>query len=172
MRSGRGAWRRRCLAAAMLLAGGAARADVGDVRDPDHPRQPGGGQRHRRSTPRSTCCEPYLSKPPFTAWHEFKLLDRKVLTLTEQRRGSSSRCRTGAPATLTFLGHTGGPGEHRMRLRLFIDHREKKHRVLDTTFVLDEGGVVLHVGTEHEGGVLILGVSCKTQRLDPFSCYS
>ena len=35
--------------------------------------------------------------------------------------------------------------------------------MLDTTFVLDEGGVVLLVGQKHQGGVLIIGVSCKTQ---------
>jgi hypothetical protein len=43
-----------------------------------------------------------------------------------------------------------------------IDDPKKHSRMLDTTFKLDEGGVVLHVGQHYQGGVLILGVSCKT----------
>jgi len=106
--------------------------------------------------------KPYLSKAPFTAWHEFKLLDRKTVQIPEN--GSTLfTLPNNRQATLTFLGHTAGPGEHRLRLQLVIDHAEKKHRVLDTTFVLDEGGVVLHVGQNYQGGVLVLAVTCKTQ---------
>ena len=104
---------------------------------------------------------PYLSKAPFTAWHEFKLLDRKMLTIAE---GASQQFTmpNGRNSTLTFLGHSAdrdttgcacGCGSITVN----------KHRVLDTTFVLDEGGVVLHVGQHHDSGILIVGVSCKTQ---------
>ncbi len=148
------------LGAAMLLVGGAARAETATCDIPIIHALPGTGE--TRIDPNIDLLRPYLSKAPFTAWHDFKLLDRKMLTLQEgtpvQFEMPNSR-----PATLTFLGHTSGPGDHRMRIRLWIDHPEKKHRVLDTTYTIDEGGVVLHVGQRHGNGVLILGVSCKTQ---------
>jgi hypothetical protein len=160
MRSGRGAGTAAILAAAMLLAGGAARADSATCEIPIVHATPGGSGTDIDS--KIELLKPYLSKPPFTAWHEFKMLDRKVLTLADNAQQQFT-LPNGRTATLTFLGHTPGPGEHRMRLRLFIDHPEKKHRVVDTTFVLDEGGVTLQGGTKHEGGVLILGISCKTR---------
>ena len=103
----------------------------------------------------------YLEKAPFTAWREFKLLDRKELTIPE--KGSSSfALPNGREAILSFVEHSAGPGDHRMRLKLVIDDKNKKGKMLDTTFVLDEGGVVLQVGQKYEGGLLIIGVSCKT----------
>jgi hypothetical protein len=159
MRAARGA-AAVALGAVMLLAGSAARAESATCDVPIIHALPGGGA--TQIDPKIDMLKAYLSKAPFTAWHDFRLLDRKWLTLAE---GASSTFMMpdNRPATLTFLGHTAGPGEHRMRLRLVIEHPEKQHRVLDTTFVLDEGGVVLHVGHRHDNGVLILGVSCKTQ---------
>jgi hypothetical protein len=49
-----------------------------------------------------------------------------------------------------------------MRLRLVIDDKAKKGKMIDTTFVLDEGGVVLQGGQKYQGGILVLGISCKT----------
>jgi hypothetical protein len=159
MRAGRGA-AAVVLGAAMLLGGGAARAETATCEIPIVHAVSGTGT--VQIDPKIDRLKVYLSKAPFTAWHDFKLLDRKDLTLQENVPVEFTMP-NGRPATLTFLGHTSGPGDHRMRLRLYIDHPEKKHRVLDTTFVLDEGGVVLHVGQRHDNGVLILGVSCKTQ---------
>jgi len=159
MRAGRGA-AAAVLGAAMLLAGGAARAETATCDIPIVHALPGAGD--TKIDPAIDRLRPYLSKPPFTAWHDFRLLDRKTLTIEE---GASQQFTmpNGRASTLTFLGHTGGSGHHRMRLRLWIDHPENKHRVIDTTFVLDEGGVVLHVGQRHDSGILIVGVSCKTQ---------
>jgi hypothetical protein len=159
MRIRRGAVAAVVLGAATLLAG-AARADSATCEVPIIHATSGGSATD--IDPKIDLLKPYLSKPPFTAWHEFKMLDRKVLTLSDNAQAQFT-LPNGRTATLTFLGHTGGPGEHRMRLRLLIDHPEKKHRVVDTTFVLDEGGVTLQGGTKHEGGVLILGISCKTR---------
>jgi hypothetical protein len=146
--------------AAMLLAGGAARAEEASCDVPIIHALPGSGA--TQIDPKIDMLKAYLSKAPFTAWHDFRLLDRKTLTL--QQGGSATfEMPDHRPATLTFVGHTAGPGEHRIRLRLVIEHPEKQHRVLDTTFVIDEGGVVLNVGHRHDNGVLILGVSCKTQ---------
>jgi hypothetical protein len=147
-------------AVAMLLVGGAARAESATCDIPIIHAMSGTGVTQIDS--RIDLLRPYLSKAPFTAWHDFKLLDRKNLTL-EQNTPVQFTMPNGRPATITFLGHTSGPGDHRMRLQLYIEHPEKKHRVLDTTVVIDEGGVFLHVGQRHDNGVLILGVSCKTQ---------
>ena len=147
--------------AVMLLAAGGARASETATCDvPIVHALPGGGA--AQIDPRIDSLKTYLTKPPFTAWHDFKLLNRESLTL--QEGGSATfMLPNNRPATLTFVGHSVGPNEHRIRLRLVIEHPEKQHRVLDTTFVLDEGGVVLTVGHRHDNGVLILGVSCKTQ---------
>ncbi|MCU1280415.1 MAG: hypothetical protein JWM53_3961 [bacterium] len=147
------------LGAAMLVAGGVAHADSATCDVPIIHAMPGGGA--TQIDPKIDMLKSYLSKPPFTAWHDFRLVDRKTFTIAENA-SSQWMLPNSRQATLTFVGHTGGPREHRMRLRLVIDHLEKQHRVLDTTFVLDEGGVVLHVGQRHDSGVLILGVSCKT----------
>ncbi|MCU1277354.1 MAG: hypothetical protein JWM53_900 [bacterium] len=161
MRVGRSATAAVVLGAAILLGGGgAARADSASCDVPIIHAMAGAGT--TQIDPKIDVLRPYLSKAPFTAWHDFRLLDRKTLTIAENGE-ASFMMPNNRPATLSFLGHTGGPGEHRMRLRLVIEHPEKHHRVLDTTFVLDEGGVVLHVGQRHDSGVLILGVSCKTQ---------
>lgn len=104
---------------------------------------------------------PYLLKAPFTAWQEFKLLERRELTVPEHG-AQTFALPNGRDATLSFLDHVDGPGDHRLRLRLDIVDKKKPGKVLDTTFVLDEGGVVLSVGQHYQGGILILAVSCKT----------
>jgi hypothetical protein len=146
--------------AVALLAGGAAFAENASCDVPVIHALPGGAANAQIDAAIGTL-KPYLTRPPFTAWHQFKLLDRKNVQVA-QGGSQSFILPNNRKATLSFLGHTQGPGEHRLRLRLTIDHSEKHHRVLDTTFVLDEGGVVLHVGQQHQGGVLILAVSCKT----------
>ncbi len=110
--------------------------------------------------PRITRLRPYLERAPFTAWHEFKLLDDKQMELAPH--GSASfDLPNGRKGTLTYLDHMlAADGDHRMRLQLTLDNGEK--RVLNTTFVLDEGGVVLQVGQKYQAGLLILGVSCQS----------
>jgi hypothetical protein len=104
--------------------------------------------------------KPYLQRAPFTAWREFKLVDRKELRLP--LHGSARfALPNGRTAQLTFAAHTTGPGDHRLRLHLAIEDGAKK--MLDTTFVLDEGGVVLHAGQRYQDGILVLGVSCRSQ---------
>ncbi len=148
-------------AALVAVAGGAARADTATCDVPIvHALHNGDDGRAPEIDPQINMLRPYLQKAPFTAWREFKLLDRKELSIPE---GGSQTfvLPNGRDATLTFVSHSAGPGDHRMRLKLAIDDKVKK-KMLDTTFVLDEGGVVLHVGQKHQGGILVLAVSCKT----------
>jgi len=106
----------------------------------------------------------YFEKEPFIAWREFKLLDRKELTFNGAGE-SKFTLPNGREATLSFIEHMRGvdASDHRMRLRLQIDAKNKNHRMLDTTFVLEEGGVVFQGGQHYQSGVLVLAISCKTQ---------
>jgi hypothetical protein len=110
--------------------------------------------------PKIVKLRPYLMRAPFIAWREFKLVDRKEVEvpLHETRTFALPNNREGA---LTFQEHSSGPGDHRLTLRMTIDDPIKK-RMVDTTFILDEGGVVLHGGQRYNGGTLILAVSCRT----------
>ena len=111
---------------------------------------------------RFTRLRAYLERAPFTAWHEFKLLDEKEMELLPH--GSAGfDLPNGRKATLTYVGHLmAADGDHRMRLQLTLDNGKK--RVLNTTFVLDEGGVVLNAGQKYQNGLIIVGISCKTEK--------
>jgi hypothetical protein len=153
-------------ALAVCLAGGLARAQsVAQSAQCDvpviHALHNGDDGRAPTIDPAINRLKPYLEKAPFTAWRDFKLLDRKDLNIPEGG-DATFVLPNGRQATLSFLRHQTDTRDHRMRLRLSIDDNQKKARMLDTTFVLDEGGVVLHVGQKHDGGLLIVGVSCKT----------
>jgi hypothetical protein len=155
--------RARLLAVGLALAGaGSARAQnaicdipiVQALHDGDDGRAP-------VVDPQINRLRPYLLRQPFTSWREFKLLDRQELDipLHDSRDFPLPNERK---ATLTFQEHSDGPGDHRLTLRLTINDPKKHGRMLDTTYVIDEGGVVLHVGQRYQGGILILGISCKT----------
>jgi hypothetical protein len=110
--------------------------------------------------PRINLLRPYLQKGPFIAWKSFKLLDEQELTVP-LHSASTFALPNGRQATLTFVGHLLADGKHRLRLQLGIGDQHKK--VLHTTFVLDEGGVVMEAGQRYQNGLLILGISCQTQ---------
>jgi hypothetical protein len=116
--------------------------------------------------PAITRFKTFFEKEPFTAWREFKLIDRKELQFNGTGE-SKFMLPNGREATLSFVEHIRGmdASDHRMRLRLQIEskNKDKGHRMLDTTFVLEEGGVVLQGGQHYQGGVLVLAISCKTQ---------
>ena len=158
----------RALLAAVTLVGGVVGGAVTAAADEPpppatcelrviHALKEGGG-----IDPRITRLRPYLERAPFTAWHEFKLLSSTEVELAP--KGSSSfDLPNGRKGTLTYVEHLlASDGDHRMRLQLLIENGPK--RVLNTTFVLDEGGVVLQAGQKYQGGLLVLGVSCKTEK--------
>jgi hypothetical protein len=112
--------------------------------------------------PRITRLRPYLERAPFTAWHQFKMLDDKQLEI--QPHGAAEfELPNGRKGTLTYVDHSlAADGDHRLRLNLVLD-KAGKH-VINTTFVLDEGGVVMHAGQKYQNGLLIIGLSCKTEK--------
>jgi hypothetical protein len=112
--------------------------------------------------PKITLLRPYLQKPPFTAWKQFKLLDDKELTLAPHGT-ATFELPNGKQASLTYVDHfIAHDGDHRLRLQFGISDKQKK--LLHTTFVLDEGGVLLQAGQKYESGLLVLGISCQTQK--------
>jgi hypothetical protein len=151
------------LAMATMLSGGLATAQEKAVCEVPIVQALHNGDDGREPTidPKIDRLRPYLLRAPFIAWRDFKLIERKDLEVP-LHGAQSFTLPNGRDATLAFQEHSSGPGDHRLTLRLSIDDPKKKSRMLDTTFVLDEGGVVLHVGQHYQGGILILGVSCKT----------
>lgn len=126
-----------------------------------HALKEGSGGAGATIDPRISGLRAYLEKPPFTSWKAFRLLDDKEVML--QPHGSSPfELPNGRHGSLTYLDHLIGDGEHRMRLQLTLSDGTKK--VLNTTFVLDEGGVVLQAGQRYQNGLLILGISCQTEK--------
>ena len=110
--------------------------------------------------PRITRLRPYFEKAPFTAWRKFQLLDTKEFTLTNASTQSFD-LPNHKKASITYTDHMLRPdGKHRLRLKMGITHGEKQ--IMQTTFVLDEGGVVLEVGQKYQNGILVLGISCET----------
>ncbi len=109
--------------------------------------------------PQITRLRLYFEKAPFNAWKQFHLLTTKEFTLQDEKSQSIDLA-NGRKAEVTYTDHmTRADGKHRLRLRVQVTHGEK--RVMDTTFVLDEGGVMLQAvqGKTH---LLVLAVSCET----------
>ena len=103
---------------------------------------------------------PYLLKPPFSAWREFILLEKKFVTL-ETKTPSAFVLPNGKPASLSFIEHLPDEPGHPHRVRLQLQIGDPAHPSLNTVFVVDEGGVVLQAGQHYNKGLLILGTSCE-----------
>jgi hypothetical protein len=112
--------------------------------------------------PKITRLRPYLEQAPFTAWKKFTLLDEKDMTLAPASTDKFT-LPNGKQASLTYVDHVfTADKKHRLRLRLEVTDPAKEggKKILNTTFVLDEGGVVLQAGWKHQNMLLILGFSC------------
>jgi len=104
---------------------------------------------------------PYLSKPPFTTWQKFTLVEEKTFEMAE-KGAQTFALPNGKPATLTFLEHVPDAkrsGKHRIRLQLQVG--DAANLALSTIFVAREGKVVLQVLQQaKQKGLLVLGTSC------------
>ena len=111
--------------------------------------------------PRITRMREYLQKPPLNAWKKFTLLDEKDVVVAPKATNRFD-LPNGRHASLSYVDHVLTPqGKHRLRLHLEIaDSANSVKKLLNTTFVLDEGGVVLSAGQKYQNGLLILGFSC------------
>ena len=145
-----------------LLAAGLAHAEEQGARCTVriiHALDAGAAKGEPKIDPKIVRLRPYFSRPPFTAWHEFKMLEEKSLELAPKAPQTFS-LPNGKQATLTYLEHLPAPGgKHRVRLQLQIGDPQKP--TLNTVVVIDEGGVMLQAGQHYEGGLLVLGTSCE-----------
>lgn len=109
--------------------------------------------------PRIDLVRPYLLRPPFTAWHEFELLDSKTLDVVENAPQGFT-LPNGKVATFTLVQHLPDTGGKRHRVRMQLELGQGTPNSLKTVFVIDEGGIVLQAGQPHRHGMLVLGTSC------------
>ncbi len=118
---------------------------------------------HARSTgegmdPRITRLRALLQKPPFTEWKRFDLLSQQELTL-KLGTPMTTALPNGKRASLTYVHHDKSEhGPHRLELRIQIGEGAKQ--LLDTSLVIDAGGVAIQAGQKHQDGMLILGFTC------------
>jgi hypothetical protein len=99
-----------------------------------------------------------LSKPPFSSFHQFKLIKAHELTL-----------RRDAPATfdipgehdgiLTYQGVVSG-SKRRLKMRLQI--KDGSARLLSWQHTINDGGTFFQAGIRYQDGVLVLATTCRT----------
>jgi len=99
-----------------------------------------------------------LTRPPLSAWKSFGLLRSDELALRAQN-ASTFAVPGDHQGSLEFLGTVEGNGKQRLRLRLQI--LDGTAKLLNTVFVIDNGGTVLQAGIKHEQGLLVMGFTCK-----------
>ena len=113
-----------------------------------------------RIDPQIDKLRPFLTRPPFTAWHEFVMLNKETFDL-KPNEPHAFTLPNGKPAALSFVEHLpdekGRP--HRVRMRLQMG--DPARRSLNAVFVVDEGGIVLQAGQRYKHGIMILGTSCE-----------
>lgn len=101
---------------------------------------------------------PQLTKPPLSAWHQFRLLKQHSLTV-----GSDKPSRFDLPdghdGLLTFEEQVEAAGKKRLRVRLEI--LDGQARLLSTRLLMNNGATLLQAGIKHEKGLLVLGITCQ-----------
>lgn len=162
-------------AGAALLLGGVAHADdpstrctVRVVKAFEHGQGSVGAETAAPSPdvhvdPKIDKLRPYFSHPPFTAWHEFVLIDERTLDLKLNAPQRFS-LPNGKPVSLTFVEHLPDQPGHPHRVRVQLQLGDPAHPSLNTVFAVDEGAVVLQAGQRHKKCLLIVGTSCEHPR--------
>jgi hypothetical protein len=102
-----------------------------------------------------------LTAGPLSVWQSFKLLDQPKLDVQVQVPPKATEFKVPGmhQGKLELLGKTEDGKGPRLRLRLQILDGQAK--LVNTTFLLKNEGNLLIGGIEHEGGKLILGITCK-----------
>lgn len=98
-----------------------------------------------------------LKSPALASWKSFRLLKQYDLTVPRDPPAKFA-----LPAehegALAFVGEVEKDNRRRLRLRLQLN--DGRARLQSIVYVIDNGGTVLHAGTKHDGGMLILGITC------------
>jgi hypothetical protein len=97
-----------------------------------------------------------LQQPPLSSFG-FKLLARHDVVI--KRSAPASFPVPGDHAgVLSYQGWTEGP-KRRVRVRLTL--KDGSARLLDTNYLIDNGGTILHGGIKHGEGILFLAITCR-----------
>lgn len=97
-----------------------------------------------------------LQQPPLSSFG-FKLLSKHDMVIKK-----SSPAAFPVPGdhegVLSYQGWTEGP-KRRVRVRLTL--KDGSARLLDTNYLIDNGGTILHGGIKHGEGILFLAITCR-----------
>lgn len=101
---------------------------------------------------------PQLTKPPLSAWHQFRLLKQHSL-IVGGAAPSRFELPDGHDGLLTFEGQVEAGGKKRLRVRLEI--LDGQARLLSTRLLMNNGATLLQAGIKHDKGLLVLGITCQ-----------
>lgn len=104
---------------------------------------------------------PQLTRAPFSAYPCLRLLQQPELQLTAGQPGTFTLPGDHSGA-LTYEGKVPGAGSAgtKDRLRFKLELRDGPAKLMATTIVINNAGTVLQAGMQHEGGILVLGITC------------
>ena len=101
---------------------------------------------------------PQLTKPPLSAWHQFRLLKQHSL-IVGGAAPSRFELPDGHDGLLTYEGLVEAGGKKRLRVRLEI--LDGQARLLSTRLLMNSGATLLQAGIKHDKGLLVLGITCQ-----------
>lgn len=101
---------------------------------------------------------PQLTKPPLSAWHQFRLLKQHSL-IVGGAAPSRFELPDGHDGLLTYEGQVEAGGKKRLRVRLEI--LDGQARLLSTRLLMNNGATLLQAGIKHDKGLLVLGLTCQ-----------
>ncbi len=101
---------------------------------------------------------PQLTKPPLSAWHQFRLLKQHSL-IVGGAAPSRFELPDGHDGLLTYEGLVEAGGKKRLRVRLEI--LDGQARLLSTRLLMNNGATLLQAGIKHDKGLLVLGITCQ-----------
>jgi hypothetical protein len=104
-----------------------------------------------------------LSKPPFSAYRSFQLLDVKELDIPQAATRQVS-LPTGKVLKLTFKERLlGRKNQLRLRMHLSITPPHERQFLPGTLYTIANRGLILVAGDKHLDGTLVVGITCQAR---------
>jgi predicted sugar kinase len=101
-----------------------------------------------------------LKRPPFSAYKTIKLLAKQQIEMA-RRASKQVGLPNGTQLKLTFIEKLLIKKRVRLRLHLEISKTKPRKLLTNTVFTIADGGTLLLAGQAHQGGTLVVGVTCK-----------
>lgn len=110
--------------------------------------------------PALSSLKPFLQAAQFKSWKSFKLVSQDAQTL--KAGASAPYAAPNGTVTATYTSHsTNDAGKHRLKGAFELKTKKSSPRIV---FTVDEGQPFLFAGEEHNGGILIYALSCKSTK--------